>query len=169
MNTALTATLLVAGGMAVLSLVPVHGRRNPPVLPVHTIEANLEVPPNVQAILSRACQDCHSYNTRWPWYSKVVPESWLTASDVERGREAVNLSEWSIQAGRKRTTAIGALAAACEDVKMQRMPPPAYRLLHPDAALERDDVESLCAWSVDQMRQLNPRLAAVRHGRSLAQ
>jgi len=125
--------------LVVLSLIPVHGRSNPPVLPVRIIEANLQVPGNVEEILNRACQDCHSYNTRWPWYSKVAPASWFIADDVQRARKAVNLSDSSVQAGRKRTTTMGALAAACEDAKIGRMPPARYRLLHPRATLGSEE------------------------------
>lgn len=157
------AALLVTGSLALVALLPVRARTNPPVVPGRTIEATLDVPPNVDAVLKRACLDCHSYETRWPWYSNIAPASWMIASDVQRARSAVNFSDWAVQAGRKRTTAMGALAAACEGAKIGRMPPPAYRLLHSDASLSAADVDLLCDWSVTQMRQMNPRVASIRH------
>src|SRR3979411_2796667 len=53
------------------------------------------VSPEVLATLKRSCQDCHSDSTHFPWYSYVAPVSWLIASDVQEGREHLNLSRWS--------------------------------------------------------------------------
>src|SRR5215467_4475093 len=54
-----------------------------------------QVPSSVRSILSRACQDCHSANTHWPWYSKVPPLSWQVHKDVAQGRSFMDLSKWS--------------------------------------------------------------------------
>jgi mono/diheme cytochrome c family protein len=51
--------------------------------------------PRTRELAVRACFDCHSNETRWPWYSNVAPFSWLTQSDVDRGRRKVNYSEWN--------------------------------------------------------------------------
>ena len=51
-------------------------------------------PPDVQAMFRAACYDCHSDETRWPWYSHIAPVSLLVAGDVKRGRSHLNLSEW---------------------------------------------------------------------------
>jgi hypothetical protein len=52
--------------------------------------------PRTRELAARACFDCHSNETRWPWYSHVAPFSWLTQSDVDRGRRKVNYSEWDL-------------------------------------------------------------------------
>src|SRR5260221_14590981 len=67
-------------------------RINPPV--VHDMMAASPPPPQVAALLRAACYDCHSSETRWPWYSRVAPVSWLIAGDVKDGRENLNLSDW---------------------------------------------------------------------------
>jgi hypothetical protein len=54
-----------------------------------------DAPPEVQAILRRACFDCHSNETRWPLYSRIAPGSWLMARDVHNGRSHMNFSEWA--------------------------------------------------------------------------
>ncbi len=64
-------------------------RSNPPV--THELQAS----PEVMAILERACYDCHSNETVWPWYSKVAPVSWQISSHVVVGRRHVNFSEWA--------------------------------------------------------------------------
>ncbi|HMA79693.1 MAG TPA: heme-binding domain-containing protein, partial [Candidatus Binatia bacterium] len=70
-----------------LQFVPVD-RANPPE------HDQLAVPAEVQAILRRACYDCHSNETNWPWYSQIAPASLLLANDVKEGRREVNFSTW---------------------------------------------------------------------------
>jgi mono/diheme cytochrome c family protein len=69
-----------------------YGRHhtNPPVL----AEPKWDTP-QTRALAARACFDCHSNDTVWPWYSNVAPISWLVQDDVDDGRRAVNFSEWS--------------------------------------------------------------------------
>src|SRR5262249_5161194 len=74
-------------------LVPV--RRNiPPVQAAQTLFAVERVPPGVQSVLQRSCQNCHSNQTAWPWYSYLAPTSWIVASDVHEARKTMNFSEW---------------------------------------------------------------------------
>ncbi len=74
--------LLVAMQMGTCS------RTNPPVI------AQAPVPSEVGSLLRKACYDCHSNETVWPWYSRVAPVSWLVWSDVTEGRQHLNFSEW---------------------------------------------------------------------------
>jgi hypothetical protein len=53
------------------------------------------VPPDVRSAIDRACRDCHSETTRYPWYSYIAPVSWLVNRDIQSGREHLNLSRWS--------------------------------------------------------------------------
>src|ERR1700677_1307278 len=73
-----------------LQFVPVN-RANPPVDPAK----KLQPPPEVEVILRASCYDCHSDETRWPWYSYVAPVSWWIANHVQDGRRRLNLSEWA--------------------------------------------------------------------------
>ncbi len=84
----------------------------------------------------RACGDCHSNATKWPWYSNVAPVSWLVAHDVEEGRENFNASMWEQQEINK-----GVFAA----YKLQKgeMPPFGYLLNHPEAKLNVEDKDAL--------------------------
>src|SRR5271170_7385036 len=88
--------LLVAG-----QLVPVD-RRNPGIDPSRTIYATEKVPAPVQAVLARSCQNCHSNQTSWPWYSYVAPVSWMVADDVHSARRKMNFSEWAGYPAKKR-------------------------------------------------------------------
>ncbi len=76
-----------------------------------------------------ACFDCHSNETKWPWYSNIAPMSWLVQSDVNEGREHMNLSEWTPGQG----------SEAAEKVQADEMPPFQYLLAHPEARLSDAD------------------------------
>lgn len=113
----------VAGLALLLQLVP-YGRqhRNPPVQSEPVWNA-----PQTRALFFRACGDCHSNQTVWPWYSHVAPVSWLVQRDVDHGREEFNVSEW----GRCENEA----GEAAETVRNGSMPPGIYLLTHRDADL----------------------------------
>lgn len=124
---------------------------NPPVQPERTIHANLHVPEQIANMLGRACMDCHSNQTRWPWYGRMAPGSWLLHRDVARGRRAMNLSEWP-----KPRASMGLLVAACADVQSGRMPLPQYLLLHPSAKLSPEEKKTFCDWTAAELARLRP-------------
>ena len=154
--------LFAGAAIAVMQFLPVKRATNPEVIPGHTIEASLDVPRPVETILNNACKNCHSNETRVPWYGKVAPLSWMIAGDVERARHAMNLSEWSAQATARPGVAIGTLMAACAGVEARKMPPAAYRRMHPEARLDQAQVDTLCGWATTQARVLRKQAAARR-------
>ena len=105
-------------------------------------------PPVIKALLGRSCRDCHSNETRWPWYSQVAPASWLLASDVHQGRDRFNFSEWTSYPTDDQDKFLGSM---CKLTQRGRMPLSAYLWIHRDATLSPADVTALCAWS-DKMR-----------------
>lgn len=160
--------VVLAGSLAGLIfatvLIPAtSAKQNPPVWGERTIQLNTEMPEPVRQIFARACKNCHSYETEWPWYAKIAPVSWVVAADVERARKALNLSDWAITNGRKPGLAIGALTAACEGVRTERMPPKPYRLLHPESRMDAKDVAVFCQWTAAEvMRQATARRAGFK-------
>lgn len=134
-----TAVLMV---WTVLSPPPV----NPAVNPDTQIERHLSVPPQVMAILRRACYDCHSHETRWPWYSRLPLASRMLASDARLGRADVNFSGWSADPVVEPTPR-QRLGGICYDATRRIMPPAAYLLLHPTARLTDADVQQICDWT----------------------
>ncbi|HEX7894221.1 MAG TPA: heme-binding domain-containing protein [Terriglobales bacterium] len=117
---------------------------NPPIQSAQTLGSALAVDSNVATLLERSCHDCHSNNTRWPWYSQVAPVSWLVVGDVNRGRRAMNLSEWTrVDATKQRNL----LTHICGEVKDGEMPPQAYKVVHRNAGLTSADTNMLCAWT----------------------
>jgi mono/diheme cytochrome c family protein len=91
--------------------------------------------PATREMFYRACGDCHSNQTSWPWYSRVAPVSWLIASDVAEGRQRLNVSEWN-------RPQRGADEAA-EVVAEGEMPLPIYLIMHPDARLSTAERQAL--------------------------
>ena len=129
---------------------------NPPWKPEQTISENLSLPPAIDAILRRSCFDCHSSETRWPWYSKMAGIGYLVERDVNGGREAMNFSEWSTGAGKTSLQGASMLLAACEAVRKRRMPKSNYMVLHPNAALKAAEVDEFCGWAQGAASELVP-------------
>lgn len=119
-------------------------RANPPIDETKTVLATGQVPADVQAILARSCNDCHSNATKWPWYTNVAPLSWQIADHVKDGRKELNFSEWGDYKPRRQEHKLEEL---CEQVKEGEMPLQNYVLLHPDAKLSDADRQRLCEWS----------------------
>src|SRR4051812_25327939 len=113
--------------LAAMQLLPGPSRVNPRVDERETLEANVAVPTPVAAMLQRACSNCHSNETKWPWYTRMAPASWMIAKDVEGARKVMNFSRWSSQTGRRPELAIATLSAACTDLQTGRMPKWNYR------------------------------------------
>ena len=103
------------------------------------------VPRPVRAILGRACQDCHSENTVWPWYSHFPPISWEVQADVERGRAFMDLSKWDKFSESERRGFTASIEAA---VQHHVMPPPKYVLMHREARLSTADLHLIRAWAL---------------------
>lgn len=109
------------------------------------------VPADVQRIFARACQDCHSNNTQWPWYSNLFPMSHLIAADVQQGRSFMNLSNWqSYSRGRQ----LGVLAAISNASVERQMPPFRYLLIHGDARLSDAERRELAEWAGQESTRL---------------
>ena len=119
--------------LVALQFVP-YGRRhtNPPA----RVEPRWDAPAT-RAFAVRACYDCHSNETAWPWYSHVAPVSWLAQRDVEEGRRKLNLSEWDRPQKEARESA--------KTVRKGEMPPWFYVAIHPDARLTAEETRALIA------------------------
>ncbi len=83
-------------------------------------------------IFMRACADCHSHQTKYPWYSSIAPISWMMANHIEEGREHFNVSMWGIQ---KKNDG----DEAAKEVEEGEMPLTSYLLAHPEARLSQEE------------------------------
>jgi len=113
------------------------------------------VPPqNVAPILKKACYDCHSNETKWPWYSSYAPVSWSVIDHVEDGRKAMNFSsfkkmEQSLQTHR--------LRRAAQTITNARMPLKSYLEYHEEAVLTKDEQAILIEWFKNTLVEVNTR------------
>jgi hypothetical protein len=115
---------------------------NPPTDPNRTVQAHVGTASALAGVLDRACRDCHSNQTAWPWYTKVVPLNWVMSSAVKEGRRVVNFSEWAGYPAEKQRVL---LAASCQAATSGKMPGGAWTTLHPEAKLSAQDIETICA------------------------
>jgi hypothetical protein len=126
-------------------------RTNPSVDPSLRLEAQTTVAPDVAGIVRRACYDCHSNETRWPWYSRVAPARWLVVHDVDEGRGQLNFSTWGEYNVYDRADM---LDEACKLTTEGKMPLRPYLLLHPEARLTPQEIEGFCAWTKQEAERL---------------
>jgi len=109
-------------------------RTNPP------LKGDLAAPSQIKSLLREACYDCHSNETRWPWYTYVAPVSWLIEYDVERGRQELNFSEWGSYYPATRLRKLQWMDRALREETTPRWK---YRVLHPGASLTPEDLAAL--------------------------
>jgi len=126
--------IIVAGVVAlflIIQLVPYgHQHTNPPVLAEPAWDS-----PQTRDLAVRACFDCHSNDTVWPWYSNVAPISWLVQRDVQEGRQSLNFSEWGQR--RQESDDISRL------IENGEMPPTQFLILHPGSRLTETEKQQL--------------------------
>jgi hypothetical protein len=130
--------LATAALFALIQMIPAP-RVNP------AVSQNVPAPPAASAVLERACYDCHSSSTRWPWYVHVAPVSWFLIRDVNRGRRHLNFSAWDKYEGDP-GTAIHKLEEIRKETAAGAMPPWYYVAMHPGARLDRADRDALARW-----------------------
>ena len=126
-------------------------KTNPPEDPSHHLKAVVQVPPNVEQIFARSCNDCHSYNTVWPWYSRLAPTSWLVTSDVNDGRRHLNLSEWATYTTERQQRK---LSEICSEVGEGGMPLKQYTWIHKETPLDPQERNAVCQWTKEEQKRI---------------
>lgn len=110
-----------------------------------------QIDPAVFNIMQRSCQNCHSEETAWPWYSYIAPVSWLVEQDVRDGRSHFNMSRWSEY---NRDDRIQILSGIGTRVRNKSMPLPKYLLLHRDAKLNDAEIDLVYQWTRAERKRL---------------
>lgn len=128
--------LLVLALVVAIQLFPADRANSP-------ARAEILAPPAVLEVLQRSCYDCHTGQTRWPWYSRVAPVSWYVARHVHEAREHLNLTEWPVIDPQAQ---LYYLTEMKEEVLEGEMPLDSYLLLHSDARLSDADRDLLVGW-----------------------
>jgi hypothetical protein len=135
MKKIIIAIVLLAAG---IQFIPAK-RTNP------DVAYDFDGPAKVKAILQKSCYDCHSNETRWPWYSYIAPASWLVSHHVEDGRKHLNFSEWEAMKD------MGWIRREIhEEVAEGEMPMKSYLLLHSGAKVSAEELAILKHWAGEQ-------------------
>ena len=100
-------------------------------------------PEDVKLLLKESCFDCHSDNTRYPWYNSITPVNYWMADHVKHGKGDFNVSEWSTASLKKRDHKFEELI---EMVEKEEMPLPSYTWTHSEAKLTEGQRASIVAW-----------------------
>ena len=107
------------------------------------ISKSYVVPENVKLILAKACNDCHTNSTRYPWYAEVQPVSWWLNSHINEGKSKFNLNEFDVY---RIARQYKRMADCIEQLKEGDMPLPSYTIIHKDAILTNTEKQTLMNW-----------------------
>ncbi|MFZ1701979.1 MAG: heme-binding domain-containing protein [Pyrinomonadaceae bacterium] len=134
-------------------------KTNPVIVEAETLEAAVTVPADIQQILGRSCNDCHTHKSLYPWYSYIQPSGWFLRDHIDDGRKHLNLSRFATYEPKKR---MEKLEEICEEINEAKMPLPSYLWIHRDAVLSESDRKALCDWT----KQASSALGGEREVRS---
>lgn len=121
---------------------------NPPVDPKTDFLTLTQPPAEIATMIRNTCYDCHSHETKYPWYANVAPVSWILQNHIVEGREHLNFSKWGTpQAFGEGEEETGeAVEEIIETIQNGEMPLWDYKLMHPEARLNESQKTQLIAW-----------------------
>jgi len=106
--------------------------------------ATAELSGDIAATLRAACYDCHSMETKYPWYSYITPVSWFLFHHIDEGRDELNFSEWAAYSKRDK---LRKLKDIQEEVEEGEMPMESYVIMHSEASLTEEQREAIVTWA----------------------
>ena len=127
--------------VAIQFIQPQHNKSDK-VLPTD-ITKTINVPDKVLDVFKNSCYDCHSNNTRYPWYINIQPTGWVMANHIRNGKENLNFSEFGTYSKRKQANKLRAIAESINDGSM---PISSYTIMHTDAKLTSNDTVIINNW-----------------------
>lgn len=132
-------SVIVVAVVLAIQFIPVE--RNVSTVPAgESFERTEKVPANVAAILKVSCYDCHSNNTRYPWYSELQPAAWFMARHIKKGKEELNFDEFNNYSKRRKKAKIKSIIS---QIEKDEMPLKSYRLMHGGSNLSTKDKKEL--------------------------
>ena len=114
------------------------------IVSANSIERKYNTPENVQAILKKACFDCHSNNTVYPWYSHIQPIGFWLNNHINEGKEELNFTEFNSYENKKARKKMEKVISSQEK---GWMPLSSYTLIHKDAILSSDEKKTVIDWA----------------------
>lgn len=122
----------------------IHPKKNQSTAPQpYNVETKYPMSAEVKAIMQKACNDCHSNNTVYPWYSKLQPIDWMLAKHVVDGKKHLNFDEFTNKPAYRQYRKLEEVA---EQIKEGEMPLQSYTITHKDAILTDAEKEAVYAW-----------------------
>ena len=115
------------------------------------IGKSFPIPDDVKSILHKACNDCHSNNTRYPWYSNIQPVDWWLTHHIKEGKAQVNYDDY---ANRSLRYQYHKMEETIEQVKKNQMPLNSYTWIHKDAILTDEEKSKLIGWAESVMKSM---------------
>ena len=128
--------------LAIQFMQPAHNS-DPRLLPID-LTRTVQVPGQVLDILKRSCYDCHSNQSRYPWYINVQPIGWVMAAHIRDGKDNLNFSEFGAYSKRKQANKLRAIVSSISD---GLMPLSSYTLVHMEARLGKQERDAITEWS----------------------
>ncbi|MCI5081733.1 MAG: heme-binding domain-containing protein [Saprospiraceae bacterium] len=143
---------ILLGVAAVLVIIQFFGidKTNPPVEASQDFLSIANPPAEIASLIKSSCYDCHSHQTKYPWYTNVAPVSWMIGHHIEEGREHLNFSKWGTYPAKKRAHKI---EECYEEVEEGEMPMKGYVILHSEAKMSKEQKEQLIAWFKQREQQ----------------
>ena len=126
------------------------------------IGRSFAIPDDVKHLLTIACNDCHSNNTRYPWYTNLQPVDWWITKHIRKGKKNLNFDEYI---NRPLRYQYHKMEEMIEQVKEGEMPLNSYTWIHKDAKLTQGQRDKLIGWAnsiMDTMKAKYPIDSLVR-------
>lgn len=115
------------------------------------ISMHYTVPADVQLVLQKACNDCHSNNTEYPWYTNIQPVGWWMQHHVDEGMAELNFSEFAAYKPKRQAHKMEEVA---EMIEGNEMPLESYTLIHKNAELTPAEKTAMVNWAKGLQREI---------------
>jgi exonuclease VII small subunit len=109
------------------------------------------VPKNIEKSIKTSCYDCHSNNTKYPWYNKIQPVAWFLEEHIKDGKKELNFSEWESLSNRRKASK---LRSIIKQLESGEMPLDSYTLIHKDAKLSSEETNEIINFIVQLKNSL---------------
>ena len=140
-----TIKILLGFGLVLIAIQFIRPARNiSSQLLATDITKTVKTSDSVQTVLKKACYDCHSNNTNYPWYANIQPVGWFLANHVSEGKRKLNFSEFGSYPQRKQSSKLNNIANEIQD---DGMPLSSYRLIHKEARLTAIEKSLVIKWA----------------------
>ena len=103
-------------------------------------------PETIGKLVMESCYDCHSNNTKYPWYNRIQPMAWFLEDHIIEGKKELNFSEWDAYSDRRKNSKLNSIISQIED---DEMPLYSYTILHRDAVYSDSEKEMVIEYMKD--------------------